>query len=136
MKIEKTGFVLLLAFVSFFGLSQTALAGRCTDEVDALKTELQGGICNFIKACEGLSHKLDSANRKLEQGKYRQATHKLVDFLEVIEDMAMRKKNEISIGDYVALTDPHFGVALECIEAVSMDADLAPTPDPDIPVVY
>ena len=104
MKIEKTGFVLLLAFVSFFGLSQTALAGPCTVEINALKTALQDGICNFSNACEGLSHKLDNANRKLDQGKYRQATHKLMNFHEVIEDMAMRKKNEISIGDYAALT--------------------------------
>jgi hypothetical protein len=114
----KSGFashLLFLAFVSFFGLSQSALAAPCTAEVDALKAALNDDICSYSSKCKGLSHKLDKVNRKLEKGKLRKAARKLADFGAIIENMTMRKKPKISMADYEALIDPYFNNAAICI---------------------
>ena len=85
---------LLLAFVSCFSLSQAALAAPCTEQVEALRIALEGG-CDSSKACDGLSHKLDNANHKLEQGKVRHAERRLADFVSVVEVVAPSAYDEV-----------------------------------------
>ena len=122
---------LLLAFVSFFSLSQAALAAPCTEQVEALKSALNDGNCSFGKACMGLSHKLDNANHKLEQAKFSLAARRLEDFGAIIQDMAMRRKPLVSMADYEALMDPYFKAAAICIAngGASSNDDTDSTPD-------
>ena len=90
--------VLLIAFFSFFGLSQAAATDACTARIDALRAALDGG-CYKSKVCEGLSKKLDNAEHKLAKGKTRKAERRLVDFVSIVDDMANRKKGKHLISD-------------------------------------
>ncbi|MDH3219763.1 MAG: hypothetical protein OEO19_09545 [Gammaproteobacteria bacterium] len=90
MTRRKLGLVspaMILAFVSFFGLSQASLAATCPKQIEELRTALDGG-CVSRKACDGLKHKLDNAEHKLEQGKDRHAERRLADFVSVVEIVA------------------------------------------------
>jgi len=109
-----TGHLLVLAIVSAISVAQPASATPCSAEIEALKTALNG-ICWYSRKCHGLSHKLDSAERKLEKGKFRHAARKLSDFGWVVEDMAMRRRPKISQADYQALMDPYYTAAADCI---------------------
>jgi hypothetical protein len=121
---------LLLVIFSVFGLSQVAQAAPCTDQVDALKAAMNdNGICQYSKACKGLSHKLDNANRKLEKGKFRHAARKLADFGAIVGDMAMRRKPKISMADYEALMEPYFNAAAICVANGGV-VDSSPEPEP------
>ena len=127
---------LLLVIFSVFGLSQVAQAAPCTDQVDALKAAMNdNGICQYSRACKGLSHKLDNANRKLKKGKFRHAARKLADFGAIVGDMAMRRKPKISMADYEALMEPYFNAAAICV-ANSRPAATKPTvPSQDDPPI-
>lgn len=107
----------LIAFVAvcFIGISQSAMAAPCSEQIAALKTALTNGVCIYSKACDGLSHKLDNANRKLEKGKFEHAARKLADFSSVLENLAMRKKPKISMEDYESLMSPFYNDAAACI---------------------
>ena len=118
MKRRKPGFpnrLLPLAFVSIFSLYQSALAAPCTEQVDALKTALNDSVCLNGKVCSGLTHKLDNANHKLEQGEFDHAARRLADFGAVVENLTMREKPRISLADYESIIVPYFNEAVECI---------------------
>ena len=127
-----TSSALLLAFVSFFSVSQAASAAPCTALVEELKTALLDDICTFSQ-CRGLSHKLDSVNRKLEQDKFRHAGRKLADFGAVVEDLVLRNKPEISMVAYQAMIDPYFNNAALCI---ANDGVITEIPGADDPGTY
>ncbi|NNE63634.1 MAG: hypothetical protein HKN34_06085, partial [Gammaproteobacteria bacterium] len=117
MKRRKPGFpnhLLPLAFVSIFSFYQSALAAPCTEQVDALKTALNDSVCVNSKVCSGLTHKLDNANHKLEQGKFDHAARRLADFSAVVENLTMRDKPRISLADYESIIVPYFNEAVEC----------------------
>lgn len=122
----------LLVFVSSIGLSQAAMAAPCTAQVDALKAALDDGICQFSKACDGLSHKLDNANHKLEQGKFSHASRRLADFGAIVENLAMQKKPLISMADYDALMNPFFTDAAICVASGGVNEE-GPDSTPDQP---
>ena len=107
--------LLLLAVVSSFSLYQSALAAPCTEQVDALKTALNDQVCVNSKLCSGLSHKLDNANLKLEQGKLDHAARRLADFNAVVADMTMLEKPKITQADYESIIVPVFNEAVACI---------------------
>lgn len=118
MKIKKPGLALMVAFVSVFGLSQTASAAPCGAQVDALKAALNNGYCSYGKKnhCKGLNHKLDNVYRKLEKGKFDNAGRKLANFYDVVENLATRKKNpQMALSDFRSLADPHYVAAEYCI---------------------
>ena len=124
-----TSSALLLAFVSFFSVSQAASAAPCTALVEELKTALLDDICTFSQ-CRGLSHKLDSVNRKLEQDKFRHAGRKLADFGAVVEDLVLRNKPEISMDAYQAMIDPYFNNAEICIANGGVIPEIPGADDP------
>lgn len=131
-----TSSALLLAFVTFFGVSQTALAAPCTDQVNALKTALNNDVCEYSKKCKGLSHKLDSVNRKLEKGDFRKALRKLEDFGATVEDMAMRKKKrKIDPDTYNGVIVPPYGNAWACIANGGVVVVADPIPEEPVPPV-
>ena len=118
MTIKKPGIALLVAFVSVFGMAQTASAGDCRDQIENLRAALNNDICSYSKRkrCRGLNRKLDRVHRKIEKGKWRRALRKLVNFHDVVENLAMRKKKRwIQPADYAALMQSHYGAAEQCI---------------------
>ncbi len=118
MRIKKSGLTLLVAFVSVFGLSQTATAGDCSAQIEELRTALNDDICSHgkRKRCEGLNRKLDRVNRKIQKGKWRHAARKLANFHDVVENLAMRKKKRrISMEAYAALMEPYYNSAAVCV---------------------
>ena len=125
-----TSSALLLAFVSFFSVSQAASAAPCTVQVGALKTALLDDFCTFSNKCRGLSHKLDSVNRKLEQDKFRHAGRKLMDFGAVVEDLMLRNNPKISMVAYPALIDPYFNNAASCIANGGVITEIPGADDP------
>ena len=118
MSIKKPGIVMLVTLVSVFGLSNTASAGTCANEIGQLRAALNSDICAYgkRKRCQGLNRKLDRVERKIQKGKWRKAARKLANFHDVVENLAMRKKKRwINEADYVALMDPHFNAAAVCV---------------------
>lgn len=118
MTIKKSALasrLLPLIFVSSVGISQSALAAPCSDQIEALKTALNNGICTYSNVCGGLTHKLDNANHKLEQGKFDHAARRLTDFGAVLETMATHGKPKISMADYESLMSTYFSEAANCI---------------------
>ncbi len=134
MTKHKTGLashLIPLAFVGIIGVSQSALAAPCSDQVDALKTALNDGVCIYSKACAGLTHKLDNANHKLEQGKFDHAARRLADFSAVLENLATHRKPMISMADYESLISPFFNNAANCVANGGVVVDYEPEPEPD-----
>ena len=132
-----TSSALLLAFVSFFSVSQAASAAPCTDQVTELKTALLDDFCTFSNKCRGLSHKLDSVNRKLEQDKFRHAGRKLMDFGAVVEDLMLRNNPKISMVAYQALIDPYFNSAASCIANGGVILEIPGADDPgSVPLLF
>jgi len=123
-----TSHALILAFVSAMAFSPTASAtAPCSAEIDALKAALHD-ICWYSRKCRGLSHKLDSTQRKLKKGKFRRAAHKLADFGWIVENMANRRWAKFSKADYQGLMDPHYVAVANCIANGGVSA---PPPDDD-----
>ena len=119
----------LLVVVSIFSVFQSAIAAPCTAEVDALKSALlNDGVCINSKVCSGLSHKLDNANHKLEQGQLDHAARRLADFNAVVADLATLKKPKISLADYESVIVPYFNDAVACINNGGV------VPDDTVPV--
>lgn len=134
MTIKKPGLALLVAFVSIFGMSQTASATPCYDQVQALKAALNDGHCNFgkRKRCEKLNKKLDKLTKKLDKGKFKKAARKLSNFGIVVENMAMRRKNpRMHMTNFNMLLDPYEQVRL-CIlaDGVVAEPEVVTAPDP------
>ena len=136
---------IVVAFVSFLGLSQGAIAAPCNAEIDAIKTALNDGVCQNRRNCRGLNNKLDRVNRKLEKGKYRKAARKLADFGAVvahIEKRASRKPHRRARLDFVSskyqeMMGLHFNAAVACVnnpDAYVADASDSVTPVNDQPV--
>ncbi len=120
MKIKTPGLALMVAFVSAFGLSQTASADHapCVDQVNAVRTALNSGYCSYgsKKHCKGLNHKLDNVYRKLHQHKFKNAGRKLANFYDVVENLATRRKNPLmALNEFHSLASPH-QVAATCID--------------------
>ena len=130
--------LLPLAFLMSIGISQSALAAPCTEQVEALKTALNDGVCNVGEVCAGLSHKLDNANHKLEQGKFSHAARRLADFGAVLESMATRGKPRISVADYESLMATYYNDAANCISngGVVVEYELEPEPIPIDAIPY
>lgn len=124
--------LLPFAFLSFIGISQSVWSAPCSDQVEALKSALNAdGICSYSQVCAGLTHKLDNANHKLEQGEFVQAARRLADFSAVMENMANQKKPKISMVSYESLMDPYFNDAATCIANGGVVATSEPEPEPE-----
>lgn len=133
MTKHKTGLasrLIPLAFVGIIGISQSALAAPCSDQINALKAALNDGVCTFSKTCDGLTHKLDNANQKLEQGKFDHAARRLADFGAVLENLATHKKPMISMEDYESLISPYYNDAATCVANGGVIEDDVPGPVP------
>ncbi len=144
MTIKKLGLALLVAFVSVFGMSQTASAGDCSDQIEKLRAALNDDICSHgkRKRCEGLNRKLDRVNRKIQKGKWRHAARKLANFHDVVENLAMRKKKRrISMEAYAALMEPYYNAAAVCVSGEGYvdvpdtggDTGGGGSPEPELP---
>lgn len=127
--------LLPLVFVSAVGISQSALAAPCSEQVNALQAALDNGICIYSKSCSGLSSKLDNANKKLEKGRFDDAARKLADFGSVLETLATHgKKPKISMADYQFLMSNYFNDAANCIANGGVIEVEEPAPEPTEPV--
>jgi len=104
---------LAMAFASVFSALQTATAAVCEDQMDALRDAVQSS-CPY-KYCDGLSHKLDNASHKLEQGKLVHAARKVADFGSIMEIMARHGEPALYAADYDAIMAAYGNVA-GCIE--------------------
>ena len=108
MASKKPGIVLLVAFVSVFSMAQSASAAPCSDQIEALKNELNTTHCSYgkRKRCRGLNRKLDRVVKKLERGNFRRASRKLSNFGMVIERMTFRRKNpRMTVDDFNNLAE-------------------------------
>lgn len=130
MTTKKPGIMLIVAFISFLGLGQTASAAPCQGLIDDLRTALNDGYCSYgkYKRCKRLNRKLDRVARKLEKGKFRKAARKLSNFGRVIENMAMRRKPRMAMADFKGMAVPYTQVS-ECIASGGVVAE-APAPEP------
>ncbi len=93
MIIRKPGLALLVALCSVFGLSQTAVADDCEDYIEELQEFVEDDLCRNRRMCEGLSHKLENALHKLDQGKVDHAVRRLQDFSATIDSLSTTGKN-------------------------------------------